>query len=78
MRQRAFGDPDAVPVGDFNLPRMIAWNLRGERQADDSRMLELLAPFTGQRGRVARLVKMGGEKPPRRAPRRRLRSITRY
>ncbi len=78
VRQRALGDPDAVPVGDFNLPHIVSWALRGERRGDDTRMLELLEPFAGQRARVARLLKMSSGKPPRRAPRERLRSISRY
>lgn len=78
VRQRALGDPDAVAVGDFNLPSIVSWALRGERRGDDVRMLELLEPFIGQRARVARLIKMSSGKPPRRAPRQRLRSIERY
>ncbi len=65
----ALGDPDSLPIGDYNLPSMIAWNLAGEARADDDRMLELLAPWTGQRGRVARMVKGGGRKAPRFGPR---------
>ena len=48
----ALGDPDAVPVGDFHFPNIVAWNLAGEARGDDQRMLELLEPFRGQRGRV--------------------------
>ena len=50
------GDEDAVPVGDLHLPHVIAQALAGERRADDARMLALLAPYAGQRGRVARLI----------------------
>src|SRR3989304_3606314 len=38
----AFGDPDAVSIGDFHTPSLVAWSLAGEPRADDSRMLELL------------------------------------
>lgn len=72
------GDPDAVPVGDYNLPSLVAWSFAGERRADDSRMLELLEPFAGHRGRVLRLVETGARRPPRRAPRRPIRSFARY
>ncbi|MEZ5142831.1 MAG: hypothetical protein R2726_09975 [Acidimicrobiales bacterium] len=63
------GDPDVVLVGDYNLPHRVAFTLAGERRATDERMLELLAPFAGQRGRVQRLIALGGVSPPRRGPR---------
>lgn len=65
----ALGDPDAVPVGDYNIPSLVAWSLAGEPRADDRRMLELLAPYAGHRGRVIRLLKSAGIKPPRFGPR---------
>jgi 3-methyladenine DNA glycosylase/8-oxoguanine DNA glycosylase len=65
----ALGDPDAVPIGDYGLPSHVSWVLTGEPQADDDRMLELLEPWRGHRGRVVRLVTMLGDAPPRRAPR---------
>lgn len=64
-----FGDPDAVEVGDFHVPDVVAWNLAGEARADDTRMLQLLEPYAGQRGRVVRLLKLGGDRPPRFGPR---------
>ena len=66
---RAFGDPDAVSVGDFHLPTMVTWALAGEPRGTDERMLELLEPYRGQRGRVLRLLELTGVGPPRRAPR---------
>jgi 3-methyladenine DNA glycosylase/8-oxoguanine DNA glycosylase len=54
------GCPDAVPVGDLHLPHEVAWALAGERRADDSRMLELLSPWRGQRFRVLRLLLAAG------------------
>ncbi len=64
------GDPDAVPLADYHLPNWVAYNLAGEERADDGRMMALLAPYEGQRGLVARLVKGGGGRaPPRRGPR---------
>ena len=65
----ALGDADAVSVGDYHLPNLVAWALAGEPRADDARMLELLEPFRGQRGRVIRLVAAGGGGAPRRGPR---------
>jgi endonuclease III len=68
VMQRAHGDPDAVSVGDYNLPAAVGWALAG-RVVDDAGMLELLAPYAGQRYRVTRLVELSGLRPPRRAPR---------
>ena len=65
----AFGDPDAVSVGDFHIPNTVAWALARELRADDARMLELLEPYRGQRGRVQRLLEVGGIVAPRRGPR---------
>ena len=65
----AFGDPDAVSVGDYHLPSVVAWALAGEPRADDARMLELLEPYSGQRGRVQRLLEVGRVMPPRYGPR---------
>lgn len=65
----AFGDPDALSVGDFHLPNLVAWALAGEPRADDTRMLELLDPYRGQRGRVQRLLEVSGLRPPRYGPR---------
>jgi 3-methyladenine DNA glycosylase/8-oxoguanine DNA glycosylase len=69
VRQRACGDADAVSVGDYHLPAAVGWTLAGEPAADDARMLELLAPYAGQRYRVTRLIELGGGGPPRRGPR---------
>jgi endonuclease III len=68
IRQRAVGDPDAVSVGDYNLPKAVGWTLAG-RITDDAGMLELLAPYAGHRYRVTRLVELGGTRPPRHGPR---------
>jgi 3-methyladenine DNA glycosylase/8-oxoguanine DNA glycosylase len=68
--QRAAGDPDAVSVGDYNLPKAVGWVLAGRTATDDDAMLELLAPYAGHRHRVTRLVKLSGlGGPPRRGPR---------
>ena len=55
----ALGDPDAVPLGDLHIPHMVTWALAGERRGSDERMLELLEPFRGHRGRVIRLMMTG-------------------
>jgi 3-methyladenine DNA glycosylase/8-oxoguanine DNA glycosylase len=65
----ALGDPDAVSVGDYHLPNLVAWALAGEPRADDTRMLELLEPYRGQRGRVQRYLEVGRVTAPRYGPR---------
>ena len=52
--------PDAVSVGDFHLPNLVAFALAGEPRGDDARMLELLEPYRGQRARVIRLLELSG------------------
>ena len=71
----ALGDPDAISVGDFHLPRLVGWALAGERDADDARMLELLEPYRGQRARVVLLIEHGGIRVERHGPRLSARSI---
>lgn len=74
----AYGDPDAVSVGDYHVPHQVAYALAGEHRGTDQRMLELLAPFGGHRARVIRLVVHAGVQEPRRAPRAPLRSFARF
>jgi 3-methyladenine DNA glycosylase/8-oxoguanine DNA glycosylase len=74
---RALGDPDAVSVGDFHLAHVVCWALAGEPRGTDDRMLELLEPYRGQRGRVVRLLEASGARPPARGPRMAARSIAR-
>lgn len=72
---RALGDPDAVSVGDFHLPNLVAFALAGEPRGDDARMIELLEPWRGQRARVIRLLEASGLRPPAFGPRQAPRSI---
>ena len=72
---RALGDSDAVSVGDFHLPNLVAFALAGEPRATDARMLELLEPYRGQRARVIRLLELSGIRAPRYGPRLSVRRI---
>ena len=65
----ALGDPDAVSVGDFHLPHVVAWALAREPRATDARMLELLEPYRGQRGRAQLLLEVAGISAPAFGPR---------
>jgi 3-methyladenine DNA glycosylase/8-oxoguanine DNA glycosylase len=72
------GDPDAVPVGDHHFPNTVAWALAREPRADDDRMLELLAPYAGQRGRVLRALVTTAGRAPSFGPRRRILPMSRW
>jgi 3-methyladenine DNA glycosylase/8-oxoguanine DNA glycosylase len=93
----AYGDPDAVSVGDYHIPHMVAWALTGQARAGsreaatgaepvspgalspaDQRMLELLEPFHGHRGRVCVLLERGGYQAPRFGPRMPTRSFASF
>jgi 3-methyladenine DNA glycosylase/8-oxoguanine DNA glycosylase len=71
----AYGDRDAVLVGDFHLPNLVAWALAGEARAEDTRMLELLEPYRPYRRRAQVLLKRSGIHAPRFGPKAALRSI---
>jgi 3-methyladenine DNA glycosylase/8-oxoguanine DNA glycosylase len=86
----AYGDPDAVSVGDYHIPHMVSFALAGEVRAGaregspgvpapaDVRMLALLEPFRGHRGRVCVLMEKAGLAAPRFGPRLPLRSFAAY
>lgn len=78
VAQGAWGDPDAVIIGDFHFPNMVAWILAREPRASDERMLELLAPYPGHRGRVVRLMQHSGVRAPKFGPRHRLRDFAAF
>ena len=67
--QRAIGDTDAVPVGDFHLPAQVGWAL-ARRRVDDEEMLALLEPYRPHRYRVIRHLLLAGlARAPGRGPR---------
>ena len=68
----AWGDPDAVPTGDFHLPNTVVHALTGRSRGTDAEMLELLEPYRGQRGRVVRLLQLDGHRAPAFGARRRI------
>lgn len=69
---RAFGDADAVSVGDYHLARNVVYALTGRTDGTDEQMLDLLAVYSGHRHRAVRLIELSGVRPPRRGPRMRL------
>ena len=72
------GDPDAVPVGDYHHPNTVAWALADEPRADDDRMLELLEPYRGQRGRVLWALTTSAGGAPKFGPRQRILPMARW
>jgi 3-methyladenine DNA glycosylase/8-oxoguanine DNA glycosylase len=57
--QRAFGDADALSIGDYHVSKMIGWTLIG-RPVDDAQMVELLEPVRPHRYRAVRLLEVSG------------------
>ncbi|MEV4071186.1 DNA-3-methyladenine glycosylase family protein [Nonomuraea fuscirosea] len=68
VRQRVFGDADAVSVGDFHLAKLVGYAFTGEK-TDDPGMMRLLEPYAGHRHRATVLVWLSGVRPPARGPR---------
>ena len=73
----AFGDADAVSIGDFHVPHLVSWALAGEARGDDARMLELLEPYRPFRGLVQLLLERSGARAPAFGPRMDVRAIER-
>ncbi|MGI9667107.1 MAG: DNA-3-methyladenine glycosylase family protein, partial [Acidimicrobiia bacterium] len=65
----AWGDKDAVPIGDYHMPNSVAWTLAGEDRGTDERMIELLEPFRPERRRIVLAIKQSGLHAPRYGPR---------
>ena len=59
VAQRAWGDADAISVGDYHLANMIGCTLLGHR-IDDPAMIELLEPLRPHRQRAVRLLEVSG------------------
>jgi 3-methyladenine DNA glycosylase/8-oxoguanine DNA glycosylase len=66
--QRTHGCPDSIAVGDYHLAAYVGAALTG-RRTDDAGMLELLAPWTGHRQRVVRMIGLSGFRRPTFGPR---------
>jgi hypothetical protein len=73
----AFGDPDALLVGDFHVKNTVAFALEGRIRGTDKEMVATLEPYRGQRHRIVRWLQLNGVRAPARGPRRRIVSITR-
>ncbi|MFI5908653.1 DNA-3-methyladenine glycosylase family protein [Dactylosporangium sp. NPDC051541] len=74
----AYGDADAVSVGDYHIKNHVTFALTGAARGTDEHMLELLAPFAPHRGRVCGLIARAGIAAPRFGPRMPIRSFARF
>ncbi len=75
--QRAFGDFDALSIGDYHLAKVVGWSLLGH-PIDDARMVELLEPMRPHRYRAVRLLEVSGMAcNPRFGPRQPIRNLAR-
>ncbi len=77
VARAALGDADAISVGDFHLPNVVCFALARESRGTDERMLELLEPYRGHRGRVQVLLEAGNISAPAYGPRMEIQSIER-
>lgn len=68
VRQRAFGDADAVSFGDYHVAKDVGWALTGAPYSDEE-MAQALEPWRPHRGRVVQLLAASGLHRPRRGPR---------
>ena len=73
----AFGNSDAVPVGDYHLKNMVSWAFTGRPRGTDAQMVALLQPYAGQRGRVLRLLLLAGAHAPKFGPKQRIQPMHR-
>lgn len=69
VREVAWGDADAVHVGDYHLKNVVTYALTGRARGTDEEMVELLEPFRPHRGRIVRLIAAAGIKAPVFGPR---------
>jgi 3-methyladenine DNA glycosylase/8-oxoguanine DNA glycosylase len=68
VRQRAFGDADAVSFGDYHVAKDIGWALTGNA-FDDDELRDFLEPYRPHRGRVQAMCALAGLHRPRLGPR---------
>lgn len=64
----ALGDPDAIVVGDHWISHAVCSFLTGRARGSDEEMLALVERWTGQRGRVERLIGLSGHRVQRFGP----------
>ena len=73
----AYGDPDAVSVGDFHIPHMVSWALAGEVRAG-SRDAGPDARAGARSPADVRMLELGGYLAPTFGPRMPIRSFAAF
>ena len=68
VARQALGDPDAITVGDYWISHGVCSFFTGRPRGSDEEMLSLVDRWTGQRGRVERLVGLSGHRVQRFGP----------
>jgi len=71
----AFGDPDALLVGDYHVKNTVSFALAGKPRGTDDEMIALMQPYRGQRARVVKWLELDGWLAPKFGPRQRISSI---
>jgi 3-methyladenine DNA glycosylase/8-oxoguanine DNA glycosylase len=71
----AFGDPNALVVGDYHVKNNVAYALTRKPRGTDEQMIALLQPYEGQRGRVVKWLELDGWLAPKFGHRQRIHSI---
>jgi 3-methyladenine DNA glycosylase/8-oxoguanine DNA glycosylase len=71
----AYGDPDALVIGDYHVKNTVAFALTGKARGTDDEMVALLSPYNGQRARVVKWLELDGWVAPKFGPRQRISSI---
>ena len=64
----ALGDPDAITVADYWICHSVCSFFTGRPRGSDDEMLRLVERWTGQRGRVERLIHLAGHRVQRFGP----------
>lgn len=71
----AFGDPDALLIGDYHVKNTVSFALAGKPRGTDEEMVALMEPYRGQRARVVTWLELDGWLAPKFGPRHRISSI---
>ena len=71
----AYGDPDALLVGDFHVKNNVSYALTGRPRGTDEDMVAHLQAYSGQRARVVKWLELDGWIAPKFGPRQRISSI---
>ncbi|MCA9777273.1 MAG: hypothetical protein KC800_11170 [Candidatus Eremiobacteraeota bacterium] len=69
VRGHFLGDADAVPLGDYALPKTVSYFFEQNPKGTDEDMLRLLEPYRGNRFRILNWLEWAGAGPPRRGAR---------